>query len=83
MDRGIRQALRGVELDALANVLCPACKLSAYPRIAPAFDRLHRERDIVLVDQRGAIRGYYDSEDAQAMKNLVRDAGILSRKIAS
>jgi pimeloyl-ACP methyl ester carboxylesterase len=24
-----------------------------YPRIAPAFDRLHRERDIVLVDQRG------------------------------
>ena len=25
-----------------------------YPRIAPAFDRLHRERDIVLVDQRGS-----------------------------
>lgn len=24
-----------------------------YPRIAPAFDRLHRDRDIVLVDQRG------------------------------
>ena len=24
-----------------------------YPRIAPAFDRLRRERDIVLVDQRG------------------------------
>jgi pimeloyl-ACP methyl ester carboxylesterase len=24
-----------------------------YPRIAPAFDRLNRERDIVLVDQRG------------------------------
>ena len=24
-----------------------------YPRIAAAFDRLHRERDIVLVDQRG------------------------------
>ena len=24
-----------------------------YPAIAPAFDRLHRERDIVLVDQRG------------------------------
>lgn len=24
-----------------------------YPRIAPAFDRLHRERDVVLVDQRG------------------------------
>jgi pimeloyl-ACP methyl ester carboxylesterase len=25
-----------------------------YPRIAPAFDRLNRERDIVLVDQRGS-----------------------------
>jgi pimeloyl-ACP methyl ester carboxylesterase len=24
-----------------------------YPRIAPAFERLHQERDIVLVDQRG------------------------------
>jgi protein SCO1/2 len=43
---------------------------------------IHSQK-FVLVDQRGAIRGYYDSEDAQDMKNLLRDAGLLSRKMAS
>jgi len=43
---------------------------------------IHSQK-FVLVDQRGSIRGYYDSEDTEAMSNLLRDAGILSRAVGS
>ena len=43
---------------------------------------IHSQK-FVLVDYRGDIRGYYDSEDDAAMKNLIRDALILSRTISS
>lgn len=46
-------------------------------------DAIIHSQKFVLVDQRGAIRGYYDSEDEQAMKNLIRDARILSNKISA
>lgn len=32
---------------------------------------------LVLVDQRGRVRGYYDPEDDAALDRLVRDAGLL------
>ena len=32
---------------------------------------------LVLVDGRGRVRGYYDSEDQQAVDHVVRDAGLL------
>jgi protein SCO1/2 len=32
---------------------------------------------LVLVDQRGRVRGYYDSNDDVAVDRLVRDAGLL------
>lgn len=33
----------------------------------------------ILVDGRGQIRGYYDSSDAESMKQLVHDANILMK----
>ena len=41
---------------------------------------IHSQK-FVLVDHHGSMRGYYDSEDAEAMKDLVRDAEILSRRV--
>jgi cytochrome oxidase Cu insertion factor (SCO1/SenC/PrrC family) len=41
---------------------------------------IHSQK-FVLVDHHGAIRGYYDSEDEEVMKNLVRDAKILSSRV--
>ncbi|MBI3765081.1 MAG: SCO family protein [Ignavibacteriales bacterium] len=43
---------------------------------------IHSQK-FVLIDHQGAIRGYYDSEDDQAIKNLIRDAHILARRIAA
>ncbi|MBI1802843.1 MAG: SCO family protein [Ignavibacteriae bacterium] len=43
---------------------------------------IHSQK-FVLVDSRGEIRGYYDSEDEEAMKNLIRDALALSRRISA
>ena len=40
---------------------------------------IHSQK-FVLVDHHGVIRGYYDSEDEEAMKTLLRDAGVLSAK---
>jgi protein SCO1/2 len=37
---------------------------------------LHSPR-LVLVDERARVRGYYDSNDEQEMRDLVRDAGRL------
>lgn len=44
-------------------------------------DGIIHSQKFVLVDLHGAIRGYYDSDDDQAMKDLVRDATILAKKI--
>jgi protein SCO1/2 len=41
---------------------------------------IHSQK-FVLVDCRGDIRGYYDSEDAEAMKNLVTHARELASEI--
>jgi protein SCO1/2 len=38
---------------------------------------IHSQK-FVLVDSHAVIRGYYDSEDEEAMKNLIRDARILA-----
>ena len=35
----------------------------------------------VLIDHHASIRGYYDSDDSDAVKNLVHDARILSRRV--
>jgi protein SCO1/2 len=35
----------------------------------------------VLIDHHAAIRGYYESDDSEAVNNLVRDARILSRRV--
>ncbi len=43
---------------------------------------MHSEK-FVLIDHHGAIRGYYDSNDDQEMKLLIRDAGILSDRVTS
>ena len=43
---------------------------------------IHSQK-FVLVDYRGEIRGYYDSDDDEAMKNLVRDALALAKKVSS
>ena len=40
---------------------------------------IHSQK-FVLVDHHGVIRGYYDSEDDESMKTLLRDAGVLSGK---
>ena len=44
-------------------------------------DAIIHSQKFVLVDHHRAIRGYYDSDDEEAMKNLLRDTKILSGKI--
>lgn len=41
----------------------------------PAMHSLY----FILVDEKGALRGYYDSSEAGAIKRLIRDAKILTR----
>jgi len=41
---------------------------------------IHSQK-FVLVDYRGEIRGYYDSDDEEAMKSLIRDALALAKKV--
>lgn len=43
---------------------------------------IHSQK-FVLVDHHGVIRGYYDSEDDEAMTLLVRDAKALAAKVPS
>lgn len=43
---------------------------------------LHSTR-FILVDRRGRVRGYYDSQDEQDFQKLIHDAGILLREVAS
>ena len=40
---------------------------------------IHSQK-FVLIDNEAAIRGYYEMEDSDAVKSLVRDARILSRR---
>lgn len=55
-------------------------RLSAVPASGVENDQsgivLHSSR-LVLVDDRGRIRGYYDSQDAEAVKRLERDMNQL------
>jgi protein SCO1/2 len=44
------------------------------------FDGIFHGSHLVLVDQRGRIRGYYDSEDGDAVDRVVRDAGLLANR---
>lgn len=44
-----------------------------------AFDIVHGGH-LVLVDPRGRIRGYYDASDAERMKQLVRDVGLMANR---
>jgi|SRR6267378_2893212 len=41
---------------------------------------IHSQK-FVLIDHHATIRGYYDSDDSDAVNNLVRDARILSRRV--
>ena len=43
-------------------------------------DAIIHSQKFVLVDAKADIRGYYDSEDEEMMKNLVRDARSLAKK---
>ncbi len=43
-------------------------------------DAIIHSQKFVLVDARANIRGYYNSEDEQEMKHLVRDARALAKK---
>ena len=61
-----------------------------YPRIAPAFDRLRRERDIVLVDQRGTggsgllscpMLGRADRDVELLPSEAGREAGACARSL--
>jgi protein SCO1/2 len=45
-------------------------------------DAIIHSQKFVLIDGHAEIRGYYDSEDENAMKNLVQDARILVSKIS-
>lgn len=52
-------------------------QVGVYPNGTP--DIVHAEH-FVLVDRRGAIRGYYDSNDAQRVERMLRDARRLMRE---
>lgn len=56
-------------------------KLAVGDSTDPTEPILHSSR-LVLVDRAGAIRGYYDSEDAEAMAKLTRDARALASQPA-
>ena len=44
------------------------------------FEGIFHGSHLVLVDQRGRVRGYYDSDDADAVDRVVRDAGLLANR---
>jgi protein SCO1/2 len=44
------------------------------------FEGIFHGSHLVLVDQRGRVRGYYDSEDVDAVDRVVRDAGLLANR---
>lgn len=44
------------------------------------FDGIFHGSHLVLVDQRGRVRGYYDSDDIQVVDHVTRDAGLLANR---
>jgi protein SCO1/2 len=44
------------------------------------FDGIFHGSHLVLVDQRGRVRGYYDSDDGEVVDHVVRDAGLLANR---
>jgi protein SCO1/2 len=44
------------------------------------FEGIFHGSHLVLVDQRGRVRGYYDSDDAGVVDQVVRDAGLLANR---
>jgi protein SCO1/2 len=44
------------------------------------FDGIFHGSHLVLVDQRGRVRGYYDSDDRDVVDRVVRDAGLLANR---
>jgi protein SCO1 len=44
------------------------------------FDGIFHGSHLVLVDQRGRVRGYYDSDGDEVVERVVRDAGLLANR---
>jgi protein SCO1/2 len=44
------------------------------------FDGIFHGSHLVLVDQRGRVRGYYDSDDPEVVDRVTRDAGLLANR---
>jgi protein SCO1/2 len=55
----------------------------AFSRDSEEISTITHGVHVVLVDGRGRIRGYYDSNDADAMERLVRDARRLADRPSS
>ncbi len=64
---------------ALAHEGDAAAKASPPPTPPAAGSMLHSSR-FVLVDRQARIRGYYDSDDEEALRRLRRDLDILLRE---
>jgi protein SCO1/2 len=79
--RGIRDPrwlLLTGEPAAVRKLVLDGFMLAVGESTDPSEPILHSSR-LVLVDGAGAIRGYYESEDAEAMAKLARDARFLAR----
>jgi protein SCO1/2 len=44
------------------------------------LDGIFHGSHLVLVDQRGRVRGYYDSDDPEVVDRVTRDAGLLANR---
>jgi protein SCO1/2 len=44
------------------------------------YDGIFHGSHLVLVDQRGRVRGYYDSDDVDVVDRVTRDAGLLANR---
>lgn len=56
--------------------------ITAFKLPASENPNLHSTR-FVLVDQQAQIRGYYDSQDPQAIEKLIRDAKTLAAEVGN
>ena len=65
--------------DAIARLAQDGFRLAIADGGPPQEPIVHSVR-LVLVDQRGRIRGYYDATDAAAVARLQRDARSLARR---
>ncbi|MBI2070155.1 MAG: SCO family protein [Elusimicrobia bacterium] len=70
-----------MERNNLYPLLADGFKLSiSEDASAPSGLRISHSAKLVLVDGAGSIRGYYDGEDAQALKKLAKEAAGLLNK---